>query len=343
MRRPRSTLVEDFGQLFLVAFDGPALPSDVAEFLRTFRIGGVVLFGDNYRDLAQLGALTADLQRRAATPEQPLFVATDHEGGRVQRFREGFTRLPPMAACGGAEPRETAAIHRLAARELRGAGINFNFAPVADLCPADLPGAIGDRAFGVDPQGVAAHVAAAVCGIQAEGLLACAKHFPGHGATVDDSHRVLPVIDRTMAELAAGDLVPFRAAIAAGVGAVMTAHVVYPRAADGELPASLSPRWLHGVLRGDLGFDGLIVTDALEMKALRSRYSYAECGRRALEAGSDVLLYYKEAHLYEAFWELRSSFERGEIDPAPIAVSLDRVLLAKRRLRRWRPEPLGAA
>ena len=112
----------------------------------------------------------------------------------------------------------------------------------------------------------------------------------------------------------------------------MTAHVLYPRAGNGELPASLSPFWLSGALRRSLGFDGLIVTDALEMKALRGRFSYAECGRRALEAGSDLLLYYKEAHQYEAFWELRSSFERGELDPGPIAASLERVRAAKRRL-----------
>jgi beta-N-acetylhexosaminidase len=328
---PRA-LLEDFGQLFLLAFDGPRLPAEVAEFLRTFSIGGVVLFGDNYRDPGQLRALISDLQSHGAAPDRPLFVATDHEGGRVQRFREGFTRLPAMATCGDRDPRDTESLHRQAARELREAGINFNFAPVADLCPADRPGAVGDRSFGDDPQQTARHVAAAVRGLQDEGLLACAKHFPGHGPTSEDSHRVLPVVSRTFPELAAQDLVPFRAAIDAGVAAVMTAHVLYPEAGDDRLPASLSPFWLRQVLREDLRFEGLIVTDALEMKALRGRFSPAECGRRALEAGSDLLLYYKEAHQYSAFWELRSAFERGELDPGPIAASLERVRAAKRRL-----------
>lgn len=319
-------LRDEFGQLFLLAFDGARLPDDVAEFFRTFHIGGVILFGDNYRDPAQLRALVEELQHRAATPDRPLFIATDHEGGRVQRFREGFTRLPPVASL--RDPGETEELHRVAAAELARCGVNVNFAPVADLCAADCPGAIGDRAFGDDPQGVAAHVSAAVRGIQGEGLLACVKHFPGHGATTDDSHRVLPSIARTLEELEAHDLVPFRAAIEAGVGAVMTAHAVYP---DDPLPASLSPFWLNGVLRRRLGFEGLIVTDALEMKALQGRFTYADAGALALHAGSDVLLYYKEAYQYEAFWDLRTRLDRGELDRDAIAASLQRVRAAKRR------------
>lgn len=327
-------LVRDFGQLFVLAFDGARLPGEVEEFFRTFRIGGVILFADNYRDPEQLRALTAELQRRCATPETPLFVSTDHEGGRVQRFREGFTRLEPMAAYGPREPGETEAAHRVAARELAAAGINLNFAPVADLCPADRPGAIGDRSFGSDPHAVARHVEAAVRGIRAEGLLAGVKHFPGHGATEEDSHRVLPQIRRSREELEASDLIPFRAAITAGVEIVMTAHVVYPAAGDGDWPASLSPFWLGRVLRQELGFQGLVVTDAIEMKGLAERWSPLECGRLALAAGADILLYYKEAHQFSAFYELRRALERGEIDPRPVAASLARVRRAKRRLMR---------
>jgi beta-N-acetylhexosaminidase len=326
-------LVRDFGQLFVLAFDGARLPGEVAEFFHTFRIGGVILFADNYRDPQQLRALTAELQERCADPEAPLFISTDHEGGRVQRFREGFTRLEPMADYGPRDPVETEAAHRLAARELAAAGINLNFAPVADLCPSDRPGAIGDRSFGCEPREVARHVEAAVRGIRAEGLLACVKHFPGHGATEEDSHRVLPVIRRNREEMEGSDLVPFRAAMAAGVDAVMTAHVVYP-AGDDEWPASLSPYWLGQVLRQELGFQGLVVSDAIEMKGLAERWSPLECGFRALAAGSDVLLYYKEAHQFSAFYDLRRALERGEIDPAPVAASLERVRQAKRALIR---------
>lgn len=326
-------LVQELGQLFILAFDGVHLPGEVAEFFRTFRIGGVILFADNFRDPAQLRALTAELQERCATPEAPLFVSTDHEGGRVQRFRAGFTRLEPMAVYGGRAPAETEAAHRLAARELAAAGINLDFAPVADLCPAGRPGAIGDRSFGCDAPAVARHVEAAVRGLHAGGLLACVKHFPGHGATEEDSHHVLPEIRRSREEMAAADLVPFRAAIAAGVDAVMTAHVVYP-AGDPAWPASLSPFWLGPMLRRELGFEGLVVTDAIEMKGLTGRWSPLACGRQALAAGADLLLYYKEAHQFAAFYELRRALERGEVDPGPVAASLERVRHAKLGLRR---------
>ena len=328
-------IIEDFGQLFILAFDGASLHAEVAEFLRTFHIGGVILFGDNYRDPAQLGALAAEVQERCAPPDgTPLFIATDHEGGRVQRFVAGFTRLPPMATFGSGPPEATEAAHLEAARELAASGINFNLAPVADLCPPDRPGAIGDRAFGSDPALVARHVAAAVRGIRAAGLLACAKHFPGHGATEEDSHRVLPEIRQSRAAMEASDLVPFRAALEAGVDAVMTAHAVYPEAGDATWPASLSPHWLTGVLRGELGFQGLIVTDAIEMKGLAQRFGPLESGHRALGAGADILLYYKEAHQFNAFYELRRALERGEIDPGAVAASIARVRRAKAALVR---------
>jgi beta-N-acetylhexosaminidase len=323
----------EFGQLFLLAFDGTRLHDDVAEYLRTFRIGGVILFGDNYEEPAQMRALTSELQRRCASPERPLFIATDHEGGRVQRFKKGFTRLPPAAEMGRHAPASTADLYGQAAAELAAAGINFNLAPVADVTAPTRPGAVGDRSFSSDPSTAAAHVAAAVRGIQDQGLLACAKHFPGHGATSEDSHHVLPAVDAAMAELEASDLVPFRAAIAAGVAAVMPAHVRYLGTEDGEWPASLSPFWQQAVLRQALRFDGLIVSDAIEMKALLHRWSPVECGARALAAGTDILIYYKEAYEFAAFYDLRAMLMRGEIEAAPVARSLDRVRRAKQRLR----------
>lgn len=325
-------LVRDFGQLFIMAFDGKRLPPDVAEFYLTFRIGGVILFADNYEDPRQLAALTAELQARCAAPGAPLFIATDHEGGRVQRFREGFTRIEPMSRFGARAPAETEAAHRAIARELSAAGVNFDLAPVADLCADGSPGAIGDRSFGTDPERVAAHVVAAIRGLSAGGVLSCVKHFPGHGATAQDSHKELPVVAADRALMDRRELVPFRAALGAGADAVMTAHVVYPGAGDPEWPASLSPYWLTTVLREELGFDGLLITDAIEMKALKLRWSPVECGFRAQRAGADILLYYREAHQFAAFAELRRGLEAGEIEPAAVERSLERVRRAKRRL-----------
>jgi beta-N-acetylhexosaminidase len=322
-------LLRDFGQLFIMAFDGPTLHAEVLEFLQTFRIGGVILFRDNFRSVEQLRRLTAQVRDALTFDGLPPWIATDHEGGRVQRFHTGFTRIPPMAEVGAGEATQTYMLHRQIGEELKSVGINLDFTPVADLCAADSPGAIGDRSFGTDPALVAEHVSAAVRGLQDVGILACVKHFPGHGATVVDSHDSLPTITLTRTELDRRDLIPFQAALQAGVGSVMAAHVLYPAAGDAERPASLSRYWLHTVLREQLHFDGLVVTDAIEMRALLEHWTPEECGAMALQADVDILLYYKEAHQFRVFDALRTALACGELDPAPIARSLERMRRAK--------------
>jgi beta-N-acetylhexosaminidase len=323
-------IVRNFGQMFILAFDGPQIPPEVAEFCRTFRIGGLILFADNYQDSRQLKDLIAKLQTSCATANTPLFIATDHEGGRVQRFKKDFTEIGPMCDYGLRTPQETEAIHRTIASELKAVGVNLNCAPVADLCQRDTAGAIGDRAFGSDPMLVAAHVAAAVRGLQAEGIIACAKHFPGHGATVQDSHVELPQISLSLNEMMSRDLLPFSAAVKAGVKAVMTAHAFYPKSGDPQWPATLSYFWLTEVLRNQMRFPGLIITDAIEMKGLLKHWSPQECGYHAIRAGADIIIYYKEAHQFEAFIELRCALESGELDPAPIASRLERISMVKK-------------
>jgi beta-N-acetylhexosaminidase len=335
-------VVDQFGQLFIMAFDGLSPSRDTVEFLRTFRIGGVILFEDNYESPDQLRSLTAQLQARCAAPDAPLFICSDHEGGRKQRFRSGFTALPSMAEAGRGDPAATEALYRSAARELRAAGVNMNLAPVADVCPAEQPGTIGDRSFGDDPGLVAAHVRAAVRGLQAEGLLACAKHFPGQGATTQDGHRDLPVSNVTAEQIAERDLLPFRAAISAGVGTVMTAHVTYPAAGDADFPASLSSFWLTETLRHQLGFAGLILSDALEMKGIMTKYDPVESGLLALAAGTDILLYYHESDQFTAFYELRQALEKKDLAADRVAAGVARVRRAKERWLRSpaaRPRP----
>ena len=324
-------IVDRFGQLFIMAFDGLRPASDTVEFLTTFGIGGLILFEDNYESVGQLRALTHELQARCGGADRPLLICSDHEGGRVQRFRAGFTELPSMATVGRGEPADTESLYRTAARELRAAGVNLNLAPVADVCPAEQAGTIGDRSFGNDPDAVAAHVAAAVRGVQGEGVLACAKHFPGQGGTAQDGHREIPTVVSSWDDLDSRDLAPFRAAIAAGVGAIMTAHVRYPYAADPEHLGSLSSFWLGDVLRHQLGFRGLILSDALEMKGIMTQYDAIDSGLQALAAGTDLVLYYKEEDQFTAFYELRKALESGELDPGPIAASLARVRQAKQR------------
>lgn len=248
-------------------------------------VGGFVLFGGEAEAVRDL---TAELQ---ATSAEPLLIGADLERGAGQQFT-GATQLPPLAAIGSLDDlsvtRQAAA---LTAREALAVGVNWIYAPVADLDIEPRNPIVGTRAFGADPTRVAAHVTAWIEGCRAEGALCCAKHFPGHGRTTADSHETLPVVAATREQMEA-DVTPFRAAVVAGVDAIMTAHVAYPELDPGGAPATLSPLILEGLLRREIGFEGLIVTDAMIMKGLvADGGTEATAAVRALEAGCDVLLY----------------------------------------------------
>jgi beta-N-acetylhexosaminidase len=282
------------GQTMAVAFHGTRITSAVEEMIRTRGIGGIVLRAENAADATALARLCADLQRIAAEAKvPPLFLALDQEGGSVARIGSGMTVFPSQMAL-AATPDAVASVQRAAtitAGELRASGINWNFAPVADVNNEPLNPIIGNRSYGSDPQRVSTLVGAAVRAYAAAGLLCCAKHFPGHGAATIDSHVGLPIIDVDRARLDRVELPPFRAAIAAGVPAIMLAHLIVP-ALDPtpSLPASLSRRIVTDVLRRELGFAGLAVTDDLEMGALAS-IGEAVAGERALVAGADFVLF----------------------------------------------------
>jgi beta-N-acetylhexosaminidase len=282
------------GQTMAVAFHGTRVTSAVEEMIRARGIGGVVLRAENAPDAPALARICADLQRIAAEAKiPPLFLALDQEGGSVARVGVGMTIFPSQMAL-AATPDPVAAVQRAAtitAGELRASGINWNFAPVADVNNEPLNPIIGNRSFGSDPARVGTLVAAMVRAYAAAGLLCCAKHFPGHGAATVDSHVGLPTIDVDRSRLDRVELQPFRAAIAAGVPAIMLAHLVVP-ALDPtpSLPVSLSRRVATDLLRRELGFAGLTVTDDLEMGALAT-IGQAAAGEQALKAGADFLLF----------------------------------------------------
>ena len=263
----------------LPSFPGTTAPEWVLRRLEQ-GLGGITLFADNIGDAEQLAALTGSLRSAGAG-----LLAIDEEGGDVTRLEAACgSSFPGNLALGRVDDASlTAAVAAAIAGELAAAGINLNLAPVADVNTNPENPVIGVRSFGADPEPVARHVAAFVEGTQRQGVAACAKHFPGHGDTSVDSHVALPVAD---GDLEAA-LLPFRAAIAAGVKAVMTAHVVVPEL--DEQPATLSRRVLNGVLRDELGFDGLVVTDALEMRAICAGIGVPEAAVRALAAGADAL------------------------------------------------------
>jgi beta-N-acetylhexosaminidase len=268
----------------LARFDGTTLPPWVRRWLDA-GLAGVVLFAGNIAGPHQLRSLVAQL--RAHNPD--VLIAVDEEGGIVTRMEaDTGSSYPGNAALGAVDdPDLTGEIARSIGAMLARTGVNLDLAPVADLDGNPANPVIGVRSFGADPARVAAHTAAFVTGVQVSKVGACAKHFPGHGRTAADSHQQRPAVSVTLPELLATDLVPFRAAIEAGVRCVMTAHVVYP--AIDDVPATLSRRLLGDVLRNELGFDGVIVTDALGMAAIGDGPGSAAGAVAALAAGTDLL------------------------------------------------------
>src|SRR3954469_4392158 len=266
-------------------FAGTSAPDWVRRWLGE-GLGGVALFARNVESPAQMAALTAQL--RAERPD--VIVAIDEEAGDVTRFesRHGSSRPGNLALGAIDDPALTFAVARDLGAELATAGITLDYAPDTDVNSNPDNPVIGVRAFGAEPQLVARHSAAFIRGLQEAGVAACAKHFPGHGDTSVDSHHAVPLINRTRAELDACELPPFRAAIEAGVQAVMTGHLLVP-AYDDELPATLSRRILVELLRDELGFDGLVVTDGIEMHGVRRTYGLAGGAVRALAAGADAV------------------------------------------------------
>lgn len=272
----------------LVSFRGLSAPAWVLEGVRSGRIAGVCLFGFNVGSLEQLRELSLSLRRAAADGGQPPpLIGIDQEGGQLAAVAQATSLPGNMALAAAGSARLAYRSGRNLGLELAALGCNLNFAPVLDLASQARSNVVGLRAFGDDPKVAAELGAAQIRGIQEAGVLACAKHFPGHGNTAEDSHLSCPSVERSRAELEALELAPFRAAIAAGVGALMTAHVRYPTLDDE--PATFSSPWLNGLLRRQLGFTGLAISDALDMHALAAVPPHERAGR-ALAAGADLAL-----------------------------------------------------
>ncbi len=270
---------------------GAELTDDDRKRLSHPLVGGVILFARNYASPVQLAQLTADIR---ALKSPPLLIAADQEGGRVQRFREGFTRLPPMGVLGrlyDTHPHQAKALARetgyVMAAELRAHGVDLSFAPVLDL-DYGVSSVIGDRAFHHDPQAVIELSHAVMQGMKDAGMAACGKHFPGHGCIVADSHVATPIDERDYADIALKDLLPFKALIDMGLAAVMPAHVIYPKV--DAAPAGFSRVWLQKVLRGELNFQGMIFSDDLTMEGAAVAGDITARVRAALDAGCDMAL-----------------------------------------------------
>lgn len=345
------SLDEKIGQLFIYAGHGVFMNAEspaYEQFLRQVRdnhVGGIIWF---VSDVYETAWLTDRLQRASRVP---LFISADLESGMGMRFPDATFWPWPMAVAATGDPKLAEEEGRLVAREARTLGINFIHAPVADVnSNADNP-VINARSFGEDPEAVSRFVTAFIRGVQSEGVLANAKHFPGHGDTQTDSHRSLASLGASRERLDAIELVPFRAAIAAGVAAVMTAHLSVPAldpssaphreytpgenpystdpsevARDATMPASLSPR-INELLRRELGFQGIVITDALDMGALTDHFDPAEAAVRAIEAGADLLP--KSPDTDAAIRGVKAALASGRLTEARIDESVERILAAK--------------
>jgi beta-N-acetylhexosaminidase len=283
----------------MVDIAGTELSAEDARVLEHPLVGSVILFSRNYRNTAQVAELTASIR---ALRSPALLVAVDHEGGRVQRFREGFTRLPAARLLGrrfDQHPRDALALAQsvgwLLASELRAVGVDFSFAPCIDL-DYGVSEVIGDRAFHSDPDTVAALGVATLLGMRDAGMAAIAKHFPGHGAVVADSHVAMPVDRREFADLEA-DIRPYRPLIGNNLPGIMAAHVVFP--AVDAMPASLSKRWIGGILRAEMGFHGCVFADDLTMAGAAAFGDVVTRAELAIAAGCDVLPICNDRHSVE--------------------------------------------
>lgn len=318
-----STIDRDVASLLCVGFHGKTPSPEVLELIRR-GVSGVILFSRNVESAEQVAELTAALKRAAG---RPLLVAIDQEGGRVARLRapQGFTELPPMRVIGAANDERLAfQVGALLGRELRAVGIDQDYAPVVDVDTNPANPVIGDRSLSRDPEVAGRLGAALALGLQAAGVAACAKHFPGHGDTSQDSHIDLPRLPHALERLRRVELPPFRALAQAGVAAVMTAHVVF-ESLDPRRPATLSPSVMR-LLREELGFQGCCVSDDLEMKAVAEHFPIEEAAPGAIAAGVDQLLVCHTAALQARTIELlRGAVEEGRIPRRRLAEAKARV------------------
>jgi len=276
--------------MLVIGIAGTELDAREREWLQHDACAGVILFARNFASRAQVAELSQAIREAAPRPQ---LVCVDQEGGRVQRFRDGYAALPPLETFGPMYARDAVAALELArehawlmASEIRASGVDLSFAPVVDLGRGNR--AIGDRAFSPDPQVVAAFTRAYVEGMHSAGMGATLKHFPGHGSVLEDTHYDDAVDDRPLEQIRALDLVPFVAGIQANADAVMMAHVVYPQVAPE--PAGYSPRWIREILRGDMGFRGVVFSDDIGMAAAFSAGGVKARIDAHLDAGCDVVL-----------------------------------------------------
>lgn len=334
------TLRQKIGQLVLYSMDGNEITPETRSLIQDYCIGNVIHFGNNVTDFAGSKKLNAELRElilESCAGVEP-FLSIDHEGGRVFRFSTDFTWFPSHLTLSAADdPALTEAVGRAMGMELKAAGFNLNFAPVVDVNSNIGNVVIGVRSFGDDPEVVAVHGAAMARGMQSAGVMACLKHFPGHGDTTQDSHYYLPTVDKSIDELRATELLPYAKIFPQGVvDSIMTTHILFPQIEKEKVPATMSPAILQGILREELGFDGVVVSDGMHMLAIKDHYGVARGCVMAIKAGVDLLcigtggagVQESQKECLEALYEAALN---GEIPMARIDDAVERILRRKEK------------
>lgn len=327
------TIDEKIGQLFIVGFEGTEISDPLVKLIKELKIGGVILFSRNYRDLSQLIKLINDLQSCSLEYQDlPLFISVDQEGGRVSRLGKPFTQFPPCADLGSSnQENHTKSYASILAKELRACGINMNYAPVLDILTNSENSVIGDRAIGSDPNLVTFHGNIIINEFLKQKLIPVGKHFPGHGGTSVDSHIELPEVDADMAHLSTAETIPFQRAIHTGLEVIMTAHVKFPNV-DSVFPATLSKTILTEFLKEELGFHGITMTDDLEMDAIQKYYSDEEIPVLAIQAGADCLLVcHSNSKQHALIKGLKEAVRKGMITEKRIQESFEKISDIKRK------------
>ncbi len=323
------TLEEKIGQMLIVSYPGTTYTEDIATDLETYRPGGVILFSDNMSTFDNTLNLITSMEKTATIP---LFMAMDQEGGKVQRLIDvsdvPVSKVPTMWDLGQTSDAPLAYdVGKLMSEELRVFHINLDFAPVLDIVPDKNSAFIGSRSFGNNPDLVSKMGLAVAQGLKDNDVIPVFKHFPGHGNTITDSHLELPILEKTKDELLKTDLLPFIKAIEAGADVIMIGHLATPNITDNNTPASLSKEIVTNLLKEELGYKGLVITDALNMKALTNYYTEQEIYEMAINAGVDILLMPNSSK--SAINLIKDSLNKGTITINQIDAAVTKILTLK--------------
>lgn len=324
------SLEEKIGQMLLVGIDGTVLDDQAKKMITEDKVGGIILYKNNIQDLKGMISLVNSMKERNSGNPAPLFMSIDQEGGKVSRMPKEYASFPSNGKVGTRkDPNAAEMMGKLLAREVLSAGFNMNFAPVLDINSNPDNPVIGDRSFGNSAELVSTLGIPEMKGIESEGVVPVVKHFPGHGDTSVDSHLDLPIVKKTAAELAELEWLPFQAAIKEGTDAVMVAHILFPKL-DADKPASLSSKIIGDLLRGDMKYQGLVITDDLTMGAIMKNYDLTTAALDTINAGSDILLiahgYDNEKRVLES---LLDHVKKGKIQESRIDESVYRILALK--------------